>query len=88
MLYYLEVQTDYLHFDTQSLTLQFSQCRYVPTVESRRPEKSRLRAVVFGSAASSVRAGSVATSGRTRSGAPDVLLLLYCYYIVRALVLI
>ena len=26
MLYYLEVQTDYLHFDTQSLTLQFSQC--------------------------------------------------------------
>ena len=26
VLYYLEVQTDYLHFDTQSLTLQISQC--------------------------------------------------------------
>ena len=25
-MYYLEVQNDYLHFDTQSLTLQFSQC--------------------------------------------------------------
>ena len=49
-MYYLEVQTDYLHFDTQSLTLQFSQCiLFFPPIEKldfKNHVKNKLKKVV------------------------------------------